>query len=477
MSWFETLFATIIAGALSASAATPDDMGQRLDQMQRQLEQAASRIAEQDAQIARLRDEVGARWMTERRAEQVKALVAEVLADAETRASLLDRPLTAGHDGERFFLADEDGDFLLKLMGQLQVRYVFSTSDDAADLSDDSDATVGGIQPTDLDNDRGGFELTRVRFGFTGHVIDPSWQFLIWTGHHYTGGSLLLDAWVRKQLEGGWSVQAGQFKTPFWHEWLISETRQQFVERSLVHNQFFGSYTQGATLDYRDERLHALVSLNDGLGGTNGEWDAEDVEAIAVTTRGEYLLAGDWSLYADFQAWRNPGVLAVLGAAAHWQSGEYGTPGSTLTTGDEATITQWTVDGQFECLGWGFYGAVVGRHLRDADQVPDLDQYAFVLQGSYFLTDAWELIGRYEWGDLDVAGVDQLSILTVGLNHYFAGHQVKLTTDVGYAFNALQRVSVGGNTFGWPADFHGYRPEADGVDGQIVVRSQLQLLF
>jgi len=213
------------------------------------------------------------------------------------------------------------------------------------------------------------------------------------------------------------------------------------------------------------------------LRGTNLEWDVEDVEAVAVTTRGEWLLAGDWSQYADFQAWRGQDTLAVVGGALHFESGEYGTSGTTLATGDEATTLQWTVDGQVEHQGVGVYAAVVGSYLRDSMYVSDLDQYAFVVQGNVFVSDDLELMGRYEWGDLDVAGVDDLSILTFGFSKYFAGHQVKLTTDVGYSFNALQRVDWMGNTFGWPADFHGYRPDADDADGQVVVRSQMQLLF
>ena len=68
------------------------------------------------------------------------------------------------------------------------------------------------------------------------------------------------------------------------------------------------------------------------------------------------------------------------------------------------------------------------------------------------------LIGRYEWGDFDLAGVDDLSLLTVGANRFFARHQVKLSADVGYSFNALNMVGVGGNSFGWASPAAGWRP-------------------
>ena len=55
-----------------------------------------------------------------------------------------------------------------------------------------------------------------------------------------------------------------------------------------------------------------------------------------------------------------------------------------------------------------------------------------------------------------------------GVNKYFAGHNAKWTTDVGYGFNAV---------FG-PANITGWRNDVvNANDGQIVVRTQWQILF
>ena len=127
-----------------------------------------------------------------------------------------------------------------------------------------------------------------------------------------------------------------------------------------------------------------------------------------------------------------------------------------------------TFDLSLEADGANFFAAVVYRGADD-DASIDVDQYGLVAQGGLFLTDDLELYARYEYGDLDRPGVEDLSVLTVGVNRYWAGHGLKWTTDVGYGFRPIAAEWAASNT-GWLADDAGH-------DGQIVVRSQLQLLF
>jgi len=76
-------------------------------------------------------------------ADETRALVAEMLADAETRSSLLQNSATAGHDG-KFFLASPDGNFRLNIGGQIQFRYntVFLDDDTRTAGDDEVDYTV-----------------------------------------------------------------------------------------------------------------------------------------------------------------------------------------------------------------------------------------------------------------------------------------------------------------------------------------------
>ncbi len=425
----------IVAGAAAAAPA------QTIEQMQALVARQQAQLDQQAEALDRLQSQLSDDWMDGRRAEQVKALVREVLADAETRASLLDSPITAGHDGS-FFVASADGMNRLNFKGLLQARYVFNHQENAPD-----------------DDDRGGFEIGRTRFSFSGHVIDPSWQFMIWTGHHFNGDAMLLDAWIKKVLDDNWSVTAGQFKVPFWREWLVSETRQQFVERSLL-NAFSGSYTQGVKVDYSNERLHATFAFTDGAGNLNRSWDTEDTD-VALTGRAEWLVFGDWKQYGQFESWRDDEQpMLVLGAAVHYQEGESG------TVTDETDLLRWTVDGSLEFGGANLFAAVVGDHV---DNGVANDRIGTLVQGGYFITDKVELIARYEWADLDQAVDETLSIATVGVNYFFAKHRARWTLDVGYAFEPVSGTI--------DSTFAGYRADSVGESGQTVVRTQMQLVF
>ncbi len=433
-------FMLVLAVMMVTATAHAQETDVNLESIQQRLAAQQRLIDAQQQQIAALVEQTRGDWMNEARAEQVRQLVHEVLSDAETRSALLDGDITAGHDGS-FFVASNDGLFRLNFKGLLQTRYVYSHQENGPD-----------------DDDRGGFEIARTRFSFSGHVIDPSWQFMIWTGHHCDGGTLLLDAWIKKVLDDNWSVTAGQFKVPFWREYLVSETKQQFVARSLL-KKFSGGYTQGVKVDFTNDQIHATVAFTDGADNLNDPWHTEDTD-VALTGRLEWLVFGPRKQYADFESWRGEERMLVLGGAIHYQEGESG------TTTDETDIVRWTFDGSLELGGANLFAAVVGDHT---DNGTTADRIGALVQGGVFVTDDVELMARYEWADLDQAVDDTLSVMTVGVNYYFARHAARWSLDVGYAFEPISDTI--------DSSFAGYRLDAPGESGQVVVRTQMQLAF
>ena len=88
-------------------------------------------------------------------------------------------------------------------------------------------------------------------------------------------------------------------------------------------------------------------------------------------------------------------------------------------------------------------------------------------QGGYYIDDTWEAFGRLEWADLANAAFDDTVIVTVGIVKYLDGHRAKWTTDLGIGFNEVRLA---------PA-ITGFRTDGAGEDGQIVIRTQLQIAF
>ncbi|MCL4209453.1 MAG: hypothetical protein HRU76_10935 [Phycisphaeraceae bacterium] len=430
----------MLASAPAASALGEDDASLR------------QRVAELEARLAELKQTSTHHWLTEQRAADIRALVQDVLADADTRASLLQGGGTAGWDNG-FFLASADGNFRLNLKGLVQVRYVFNHQDDDAE-----------------DSSRGGFESRRTKLIFTGHVVDPSWIYKVQGNFSSMGGGFVLeDAFIGKALGNGWTFLAGQVKVPMQREFLVENYDQLPVERSLVDAEFNAGRTQGAAIDYRGDWLHFTFGYTDGhtaTGGTNAPALAYDTE-YSLTARAEVLLAGSWDQFADLTSWKGEEFGFMLGGGIHYQDGEYG------TAADEIEALQWTVDASLEFGGANLLAYVVGRHL-DSTTI-DLDQYGFVIQGGFFVTDDVELFARYEWGDDDISSED-LSIVTVGFNKYFSRQQLRWSCDVGYGLNEVS-ATWGDGLLGTGGAGAGWRTDASDNDGQIVFRTQLQLKF
>lgn len=448
----------VLAGAawLAAAAAMTVMAHQAVDDGENDAA-LRRRLAQLEAEVEALEVAGEARWLTGRRAEEIAALARDMLTDADTRASLQDHAVCAGHD-RRFFIASADGSFRLNLLGQVQTRYVLSLQDDA----DGSDSS------------RGGFEMSRTRFGFLGHVIDPTFKYVVWAGWTGSGRSVLIDASITKDLGEGWSVQVGQFKLPVWKEWLVFEGFQQFADRSLLNARYGGLAAQGVALIHQSDSLRLKAALTDGGRTWFTAWSAGPDSTTgalpwqlsnewAVTLRAEVLLKGQWASCPDWESWVGEEPQLRLGAALHAQRGEYG------TSDDENEIVQWTIDASAELGGANLFAAFIATHFENS--TAERDEWGVLLQGGCFLSEGWEAIARLEWGDLDGAGSagDELVILTVGVNRFWARHALKWTADLGYAFEPVDAE--------WSGAGVGWRSDEAGGDGQILLRTQLQLLF
>jgi hypothetical protein len=200
----------------------------------------------------------------------------------------------------------------------------------------------------------------------------------------------------------------------------------------------------------------------DGVRTSNTVWSLEDTE-YAFSGRGEFLVDGEWKDVDDDIGFRDGGQAFLLGAGANYQRGEFG------TASDEVENLGFTADAMFKAQGFSAMGALVYRQLEGNAVDVDLDQIGFLVRGGFFLSEDIELFGMYEWGDFDVDTIEELSVITVGVNKYFSKHSLKWQNDIGFGINEVDAV--------WAADTAGWRADGADQDGQVVFRSQFQLLF
>ena len=526
-----------LAADVAGATATPVDQ--------------SARIAALEQAVSDLMKEKGETWLSEQRATEIRAVVQDVLADSETRASLQSTQATSGY-ADGFFIASPDGNFKLKINGDLQARYAYNWLSSRDMMNSQNGVPVGPGTNSDTFNVAGvskaayGFEIRRAKLEFSGHFGDPSWQYAttiayqqffasntfapgyangasssagtlasgggVSGGDNYAGGFSLENAYLAKDLGGGTRVLVGQFKSPFLREWMVSSKGQMAVERSIVTSLFNTGWTQGLELDWQGDALRAKVSYNDGANNANmGATSGTAVNSAngngnlgvgftqwAFTGRMEWMPFGSWSMFDDYSSERGAGSGLLLGAGVNWQRGGQqqvttGAVASSPSPGSgnaDANFFTWTADATWDLGGASLSAAwMMNTSYAQISGSQSINSYGAQVQGAFFVTDTVELFARWEWMETACTAANSSvpnivfntasdafvnNIGTVGGNWYIRGHALKFTTDVGVSWNPLtfQTGLFGDNIAG-----ANYRQEGVGGGGQIVVRSQLQLLF
>ncbi len=428
--------------------------------------------------------------------DQVRSIVAEMLADAESRSSLLQSGGSAGHDGSQFFLSSGDGAFRLNVSGQIQFRYYLNFRDDDNNSDRNGDGDVDEIDDelnpeTDFES---GFQTRRTKLTFEGNVFEESLFYHVTGAFDRDGGDFELeDAYVGYEFDNGIAVRWGQFKVPFMREELVSSKRQLAVDRSLTNEVFNQGRSQGVELAYEaeDAKWRTAVAFSDGFNSVNSDITTEKGLApgfrlgggeaqYAFTGRFEFLGAGNWSQFNDFTSQPGSDFGLLVGAAVHFEGGD---EDGNAYGGDDYFNFSYTVDVSVEGDGWNAFAAFVGSTTElddvpadgpgaDADDV-DNDDFGFVVQGGWQLPNTdWELFGRYDIlfpddGDRRESD-DEFQTITFGTNYYLHGHAAKFTADIQWHIDDTNEIS-GPNTG------IGYLQDDD--DGEFAFRFQFQLLF
>jgi hypothetical protein len=375
------------------------------------------------AEIRRARQEA---WADGQRAAEIRALVADALADSGARTAWSGAgsgSLVTGYDEARgFFLGLDDGAWSIRAFGFGQVRFVWNDGFDAQARTPASD-------------DVWGMEIRRAQLFLTGNLGGPD---LVWLIGLVAGrwddpcdlqvvreDPAVLDAQppqisyltVTKQLGDGWFLQAGSIFTPFTYEsHLFSTAQTQMGECSMLEWLFTASFTTGASVGNNGDHVRWQAVIGDQVGGSPGTWDDDANQSVAVAGRVNWRLCGTWEQYALETSFPGQPFGAFVGVGGRLQNGRAQNPASADGLNPRAV----TAD-----LALMFGGANLILQGVCADQwiSGGGTSWGALAQGGVFVAPAVEAFASV--GAADVGGTQ--SRVNVGANWYLSRQALKLT--------------------------------------------------
>jgi len=384
----------------------------------------ATQISELKAQIAALQSAQGEQWLTEQRADAIRGVVQDVLADSSTRSSFQQAGATAGYNNG-FFLSSADGNYTLKINALEQVRFVWNNT---------YQNSVGG--PAGTDANQWGFENRRTQAFFSGNVVDPTWKYLVGMAYdaqpdpyvQTAGAFQLLYANVTKSFGSGFSVSVGQMNVPWTVESsLFNAGMTQMGDYSIFEYIYGAGQQVGAAATYEADAWRAKGgwfnvvqnAVNNSFNTVQQGWNNADNQSIALAGRFEYKVAGTWEQFSKESSFKGEEFGCLVGAGVIWQNGR----AQNTTNTYNANPIGLTADARLNFGGFNVIGQFVWQ-----DGYPNGGQnlnsvYGLNLQGGAFLTDNLEAFGAWCYAD----NFDTQNFLEIGANWYFAKNNVKMT--------------------------------------------------
>ncbi|MGD9159035.1 MAG: porin [Desulfobacteraceae bacterium] len=293
------------------------------------------------------------------------------------------------------------------------------------------------------------FRMRRARILASGNVFAPWLKYstqITLEGSNAAMRDAYIEAAYNKQI----IPRIGQYKVPFDREFLDGGFNLQLIERSIASSEF--SLQRDIGLQISGKKI--LDSFDYSVGFFNGSGANQN------NVDNDYMYVGRlvWSPFASYpyseSAVDNPSSpvfsLAVAGAyIPGLEPGERATLagklGNTSIVPVESDVTQWTADLAYKCGGFSLMSGYHYRNIdpKDITSFGEQDAWGFYIQSGFFLIPKhFEIAGRYAYIDPDnpeKISDNEKSELTMGLNYYLNGHNVK--TGINYSLFSTDKQS------------------------------------
>ncbi len=443
-----------------------------------------NQIKSLQSQVSDLQAKENQNWLTQERANQIKAIVQDVLADSKTHTQFEDGASYGYNNG--FYIQTPDKNFKLQLNGYMQFRYTFT----------DSTVKHEGFTTTPKSGDASGFDFRYARLTFSGNVFTPNLTYLV-TGD-FAGNSTnandfqVVDAYMAYRFNDLLNVRAGAFLAPFSRLEYIS-SGLDFVDFPSLLNPFDPARVFGVSLygDIIKDKLLYELNVNNGPqsnhNGRAAELGGFTDNRPSFYARTQYFggsgKPSDFADEADLRkdnrnvAWLVEGAFGYDSAntsatAFPGKQASESIPGVGSLTGPgfvtfplNGDVFRGTIDGELKYMGWDFIAAGFVQQINEnpgvgitspngstAASIPagffpnhmNFLQASYYGQIGYMITPQWEVVARA--GQLLTEGSSNtMEEYSAGVNYYIYGKNFKIQADMTYIPNAA---AISNTTFG-----------------------------
>ena len=291
--------------------------------------------------------------------------------------------------------------------------------------------------------------VRRARIKGNGFAFSPK---ITYKFEYDVANGYVLDAVVKWNFTGNWTVWFGQTKLPGNIERVFSSQKLQLVDRSLLNSKFTLDRDAGAQLRHHFKlgntflvREIFAVSQGEGLNDKSKSTGNGYTGRIELLPFGNFTKKGDY-FAADLKREKTPKLMLSAtydfnqnAMLSRVQKGDY-------LIGDLENLQTLFIDAHFKYQGFSFFGEYVDRKTSDGSPLLEnsfvdgesIDECYYTgesinLQLGYLMKNNWEIAGRYTNVNAnDFYDNNDLNQYTIGFSKYVVGHNLKVQTDFSY---------------------------------------------
>jgi len=283
--------------------------------------------------------------------------------------------------------------------------------------------------------------VRRARIKGDGYAFSPKLRYKF---EYDVANGFVLDAVLKWNFTGNWTLWFGQTKLPSNIERVFSSQKLQLVDRSLLNSKFTLDRDAGFQLRHHFNigntflvREIVAVSQGEGLnqkGTSSGNGYTGRIELLPF---GKFSKKGDY-FASDLKREKTPKLMLCMtydfnenAMRSRGQMGDY-------INGDLRSLQTIMADIHFKYKGFSFMGEYANRTTTDGSPVINIDEAYYTgsainFQMGYLMKNNWEVAGRYTQVTPEKITLNNnIKQYTLGFSRYVVGHNLKVQGDVSY---------------------------------------------